>query len=558
MTCLSPLVALERIGKTKTVFDKVSDRSKGIPTDPKKYLASQGVPKPNNSWIFLDPSRALEDQFGISHTPRLNKHEAEYLNHQQQSASLNPVEFNSDGKHRYIHPTLRPGVKCSIKYKGEKLRVQVKHVPCGQCDPCRIAIRDAWQTRMKLEYLSAQALGLRAFFITLTYNESSIKHKGGYRRGLHYPEFQRFLARLYKYALRKQAPRMPVPGFYSDGGTGTTSQVDYPLMRYFVVGEYGDQKHRAHFHMILFGVDFHDKQFKFDPSSNTEYETSATLDALWGYGFCHIGTVTPESIGYCAAYIAKEHRFSPESFRYPHFVRQIRIKDDPNPPMPYAQYQGDCEAAQTDPLSNDDFLKLGLGLNEFTLKDRQNFLYLPYHQLLREGYTHDDIRLFADAYKRAPFSADGQHFKSMCELRRSEFCRASTQPPLGFYWLAMQNVDRLIKVGKISLVEEDKRSSRPFVEKPLSRSILNMLISPRMVKAQNLSVDQWFERAKKIDKLKADIVQDVEDEYQEMNRNGTTPRLEAVRSQKVREHNRTAKQRERKAAATHAPRPTLD
>lgn len=565
MTCLSPLVALERIGLTKSVKDKVRDKSQGIPTDRKKYREVMGKTKPDTAWIFLRPDVPIENQVKLINTrkpptPVLNKHEAAYLRETAPVAQNLRYEYNKHGQHRYIRPTLKAGQTFRIEYKDEKVTVQVRHVPCQQCDPCRQASRDAWKTRIKLEYETAQTLGLPAHFITLTFNEGAINHKDGYRKRLFYKEVRLFLARLYKYAMRKQAPRMPVSGYYSDGGTGTTTLVEYPLFRYFIVGEYGDQKHRAHYHLVLFGINFHDRQLKFDPQDPTKsHETSATLDALWGYGNCHIGTVTPESIAYCAAYIAKEHRFDPSSFRYPHFIRNLKDKHKLNKPMTYDEYvNNECNLKLANPLSPEDFAKLNLGEDEKTIKDRRYFLYLPYHQLIRDGHDHDALVQLGREYVNSPFSDEGQQFKRLCELRRNEFAQASTQPPLGFYWLAMQNVDRLLKLGKISLKETDPITKRLFVEKPLSRSILNMLVSPKMREVQNLTLDQWLERAEKIDKLKAQVIQDVEDKFNEFNALGTTPRLNAVKSQRAKEERRAQKQLRRKAEVIHSPRPTLD
>ena len=74
---------------------------------------------------------------------------------------------------------------------------------------------------------------------------------------------------------------------------------------YFVVGEYGEQFSRPHFHALIFGV-----SFPFDrlagQDSGVPYYQSRELDKLWSHGFASVGTFTPESAGYVARYSLKK------------------------------------------------------------------------------------------------------------------------------------------------------------------------------------------------------------------------------------------------------------
>lgn len=63
---------------------------------------------------------------------------------------------------------------------------------------------------------------------------------------------------------------------------------DKSLIKYFVVGEYGGQTMRPHYHMIVF---------------NAKLEW---LSSSWDKGQMHFGEVTGASIGYCLKYMMKK------------------------------------------------------------------------------------------------------------------------------------------------------------------------------------------------------------------------------------------------------------
>ena len=71
-------------------------------------------------------------------------------------------------------------------------------------------------------------------------------------------------------------------------------------LRYFLVGEYGEQGGRPHYHAIVFGF------WPEDAVNRGEFWTSESLAATWDKGFVSVGTVTAESCAYCAAYVVKK------------------------------------------------------------------------------------------------------------------------------------------------------------------------------------------------------------------------------------------------------------
>lgn len=101
-----------------------------------------------------------------------------------------------------------------------------------------------------------------------------------------------------------------------------------PGIRHFSCGEYGDKSSRPHYHAIVFGLDFEDKQ-EFSAKDGYRLYRSDSLDNLWSHGHCIIGDVTFESAAYVARYVMKK-RLGKTAEEYeqegitPEFVRMSR------------------------------------------------------------------------------------------------------------------------------------------------------------------------------------------------------------------------------------------
>jgi hypothetical protein len=145
---------------------------------------------------------------------------------------------------------------------------------CGQCLACRINRRRVWTHRIMLE----QTQHSESSFVTLTYNDENypLDHSVSPRT------LQLFLKRL-----RKKWP--------------------HPL-RYFAVGEYGEQTFRPHYHAALFG-------YATCAESATRYNRHGEvaccnqcriLHNAWGLGLIHSTTLCTESAAYTAGYVTKK------------------------------------------------------------------------------------------------------------------------------------------------------------------------------------------------------------------------------------------------------------
>lgn len=114
-------------------------------------------------------------------------------------------------------------------------------------------------------------------FLTLTYSNENLPED----YSLDPRELQLFMKRLRKWA----EPRK---------------------LRFFACGEYGDENLRPHYHAIIFGEGFDDRQlWRKTPSGNLSYRSS-NLEKLWTLGHCEVMDLTEASAGYIARYVTKK------------------------------------------------------------------------------------------------------------------------------------------------------------------------------------------------------------------------------------------------------------
>lgn len=137
---------------------------------------------------------------------------------------------------------------------GTRFRKHGFEFPCGQCQICRLRTQRIWIGRILLE----NALHRVSSFVTLTYDDEHLPSDGD----VSVRDVQLWLKRLRK-------------------------AVDVPI-RYVVVGEYGDDEYRPHYHAALFGCA--------DPE---------VILSTWENGFVYVKGIGPESATYIVSYVLK-------------------------------------------------------------------------------------------------------------------------------------------------------------------------------------------------------------------------------------------------------------
>lgn len=147
-------------------------------------------------------------------------------------------------------------------------------VPCGQCIGCRIEHAQGWAARCVHEAQMHQANS----FLTLTYDNEHLPHGGV----LHPPHTQNFMKEL----------RRTIPA----------------KVRFYLCGEYGSETRRPHYHVLLFGYDFPDKELWKKSGSGEKLYRSDQLEKVWRKGHSYIGDMNYKTAGYCARYSMKKIR----------------------------------------------------------------------------------------------------------------------------------------------------------------------------------------------------------------------------------------------------------
>lgn len=160
--------------------------------------------------------------------------------------------------------------------------------PCGKCMPCRINRRREWTNRLVLERLCHED----ACFVTLTYNDLHLPFNDDLKATLRPDHLRDFMKLLRTRLFRETGKRV----------------------RFFGVGEYGDESERPHYHLALFGLDCSDV-------------THGFIAGVWNYGFVYLGELSLFSAQYVAGYCTKKMTSKDDprlDGRYPEFVRMSR------------------------------------------------------------------------------------------------------------------------------------------------------------------------------------------------------------------------------------------
>ncbi|AZL82741.1 replication initiator protein [Apis mellifera associated microvirus 6] len=178
--------------------------------------------------------------------------------------------------------SLRKDGKKDIKFSATNARLFSKglsfhgdnnlSLPCGNCMGCRLERSRQWAVRCLHESKCFED----NCFVTLTYADEFLPEGGTLVR----KDIQDFVKRLRMY--------------FSDR-----------KIRVFYCGEYGDKMARPHYHLILFNLDFPDKEKLFKIQDNWVYG-SKILQSLWKFGHSSIGAFSFESAAYVARYCTKK------------------------------------------------------------------------------------------------------------------------------------------------------------------------------------------------------------------------------------------------------------
>lgn len=154
---------------------------------------------------------------------------------------------------------------------------------CGQCLPCRINRRRLWTHRMMLESVKHAS----SSFVTLTYSQENLP----YGSTLVPADARNWLKRLRK-------------------------ALSPDKIRYYLVGEYGDQTWRPHYHAAIFGLD--------PVLGGGDDGRKGIIQETWKAGHTYCGDLTVQSASYICGYVTKKMTKKDHPAlkgRYPEFAR---------------------------------------------------------------------------------------------------------------------------------------------------------------------------------------------------------------------------------------------
>lgn len=169
-------------------------------------------------------------------------------------------------------------------------------VPCGKCIGCRLDYSRRWADRMMLELQTSK----KALFVTLTYDEDHVHGAADEDTG----EFLGLTlskrdCQLFMKMVRKKFPDVKV--------------------RFYASGEYGENTHRPHLHLIIFGIgiqDFPDKVLRGKNELGQLYYQVKEIDDCWHEfdgkrdlglrGFTCCSDVSYNTMAYVSRYVMKK------------------------------------------------------------------------------------------------------------------------------------------------------------------------------------------------------------------------------------------------------------
>ena len=173
-------------------------------------------------------------------------------------------------------------------------------VPCGHCIGCRKNKAREWAIRLEHEARMYRDSGLGSSMITLTYEDKwmpiGIENPDPIDEQASRPSLRARHISGFMKALRKQIDAECI-----------RNGEKAPPIRYYIAGEYGESTARPHYHGIIFGWSFPDREpLSVRGNSGKTLYRSPLLARAWRVGYHSIGAdMAPEAIGYVTKYITK-------------------------------------------------------------------------------------------------------------------------------------------------------------------------------------------------------------------------------------------------------------
>lgn len=177
----------------------------------------------------------------------------------------------------------------NVNFNSLAYKKGIKEFSCGACPECLSKRSSVWALRSVYECKAHK----HSCMVTLTYDK-------------------------FKYADRRNNEELPVNPdivvnkrhiqlFIKRLRKWYSTHISSEPIKYLCCAEYGNRTHRAHYHLILFGVSFPDLHFYKKSGRGNPIYMSNILTKLWSYGICTVDSINIGSAvaRYCTKYCAK-------------------------------------------------------------------------------------------------------------------------------------------------------------------------------------------------------------------------------------------------------------
>ncbi len=159
-------------------------------------------------------------------------------------------------------------------------------IPCRKCDNCRKAFATNWAKKIQFEINTNEILGFSNYFITLTYNDAFVPVIKKDNKNV--PVLSKNDARQFIKNLKN---------FYTNNKIKNN-------FKFYLVGEYGENTHRPHYHVCLLGIPPLDlTQVKF--SKDYYYAQCEFILRMWKLGHILVSPLNSKNAIYTAIYSNK-------------------------------------------------------------------------------------------------------------------------------------------------------------------------------------------------------------------------------------------------------------
>lgn len=169
----------------------------------------------------------------------------------------------------------RSGIVHPVMVKGDSYRYEITPFACGQCFHCRINQARIWQTRIMLECLTCTD----STFLTLTYDEMNVP---------------------WNYHLVKEDLTLFIKRYRERLGH---------KIRYYAIGEYGDETWRPHYHLCIFSEERIERCYRSceDMRKRGHCTGDCIASLSWNKGNVSVTPkISEELAGYITGYIKKK------------------------------------------------------------------------------------------------------------------------------------------------------------------------------------------------------------------------------------------------------------